>query len=134
MTDIKNTAGKKVLLAVNKAEGMAQSPLLGEFHELAPVEAAVREFREESGWRGRAVAVEPLYVYRDRAAGFVYHNFLLVLPGEFAPRLDLKETEEARWVRWGRWPTPLHFGLTRLVDDPASRAAIRRWVRRRAPA
>ncbi len=28
------TAGKKVLLTVNKAEGMADSPLLGEFHEL----------------------------------------------------------------------------------------------------
>src|SRR5476651_2503097 len=28
------TAGKKVLLTVNKAEGMADSPLLAEFHEL----------------------------------------------------------------------------------------------------
>jgi GTP-binding protein len=39
------SAGKKVLLAVNKAEGMADSPLLGEFHELGlgdplPVSAA----------------------------------------------------------------------------------------------
>ncbi|MEO5882095.1 MAG: ribosome biogenesis GTPase Der, partial [Caldimonas sp.] len=38
-------AGKKVLLAVNKAEGMADSPLLAEFHELGlgeplPVSAA----------------------------------------------------------------------------------------------
>ena len=39
------TTGKKVLLAVNKAEGMVDSPLLGEFHELGlgeplPVSAA----------------------------------------------------------------------------------------------
>jgi GTP-binding protein len=39
------SAGKRVLLAVNKAEGMAGSPLLGEFHELGlgeplPVSAA----------------------------------------------------------------------------------------------
>ena len=39
------TAGKRVLLAVNKAEGMADSPALGEFHELGiaslhPVSAA----------------------------------------------------------------------------------------------
>jgi len=39
------SAGKKVLLAVNKAEGMAESPLLGEFHELGlgdplPISAA----------------------------------------------------------------------------------------------
>ena len=39
------SAGKKVLLAVNKAEGMADSPLLAEFHELGlgeplPVSAA----------------------------------------------------------------------------------------------
>lgn len=101
--------------------------------DASPAQAALREFREESGWEGEPVALEPLYVYRDRAAGFVYHNFLLVLPGEFAPRLDPKETAEARWTRWGRWPLPLHFGLSRLLDDPASRAAIRGWLRRLAP-
>ena len=30
------TQEKRVLLAVNKAEGMQESPLLGEFHELGP--------------------------------------------------------------------------------------------------
>ena len=39
------TAGKRVLLAVNKAEGMSESPALDEFHELGmgephPVSAA----------------------------------------------------------------------------------------------
>lgn len=86
----------------------------------APADAAVREFREETRSRAR-VGLLPLFVYRDKAAGFEYHNHLGVIPREFKPRTNW---ETARWA----WLTldelhvlkPKHFGLIALLADEAS--------------
>jgi 8-oxo-dGTP pyrophosphatase MutT (NUDIX family) len=84
-------------------------------------EAALREFREESGWDGAAAEIVPLLVYRER--GFRYHNFLLVLGDEFEPRLDW-EHDDAAWWGLDELPEDLHFGLEALLADPASARAI----------
>lgn len=87
-----------------------------------PAEAARREAREEAG----ATTIEkmiPLYVYRD-GQKFTYFNFLAVVPTEFKPQLN-RETEEARWVKPGEWPSPLHPGLRRLLADRASLEKIK---------
>ena len=81
-----------------------------------PVAAVKREAHEEAGYTGH-VEVEPLYVFRKN--DFRYYNFLLIVDDEFEPRLDW-ENQGFRWVELGEWPTPLHFGMTALLADPAS--------------
>ena len=67
------SAGKKVLLAVNKAEGMAESPLLGEFHELGlgeplPVSAAHGQGIGSLAEAAIAVALGPAALDEDDEA------------------------------------------------------------------
>jgi hypothetical protein len=90
----------------------------------AIAEGALREFREESGWRGELVEMVPLLVYRE--PNFAFHNFLLVVSQEFAPRLNW-EHDEAEWFDPdGELPDDLHFGLEALIRDPKSALEIGR--------
>lgn len=77
-----------------------------------PTEAVKREIQEETGYVG-PTKLYPLYVYKDGT--FRYFNFLAVVENEFKPRLDW-ETENYKWVDFGDWPTPLHYGLKSLLD------------------
>lgn len=76
-------------------------------------QAAIREAREETGYHGH-LHLEPLYTYKH-SSGFEYHNFLAITPEEFTPQLDW-ETQGHAWVRHGEWRTPLHFGLSKLLE------------------
>lgn len=103
--------------------------------ELSVLEGALAEFTEESGWDGEFLATAPLATFEDPDAGFAFYNFLLVLPEEFTPplaRLD-GEVDETRWVPWGAWPEPLHFGLQFLLDDPRTGRAVRQQLAAHAP-
>jgi 8-oxo-dGTP pyrophosphatase MutT (NUDIX family) len=80
-----------------------------------PKTAAEREVKEEVGYRGSDIKMVPLYVFEDSKSGFKYHNFLAVVSDEFIPNLNW-ETENFRWVEFGDWPTPLHFGLKALIQ------------------
>lgn len=77
-----------------------------------PSDAVKREIREEAGYNGSAQLV-PLVVFEKET--FKYHNFLAIIETEFTPRLNW-ETEEFKWVEYGDWPSPLHFGLQYLID------------------
>lgn len=77
-----------------------------------PSDAVRREIREEAGYNGSAQLV-PLVVFEKGT--FKYHNFLAIIETEFTPRLNW-ETEEFKWVEYGDWPSPLHFGLQYLID------------------
>ena len=81
-----------------------------------PKDAAERELREEAGYGG-SVEMVPLYVFRKGT--FAYHNFMAIVEDEFVPHLDW-ESQGYKWVEWGKWPKPTHFGLTGLVNDPES--------------
>ncbi len=82
----------------------------------SPAEAVGRELYEEAGYHG-AKEILPLFVFRS--ANFQYSNFLTVIPDEFTPRLNW-ETVSSRWVEFGKWPQPLHFGLAGILKDPNS--------------
>lgn len=95
-----------------------------------PMAAARREVEEEAGASG-IVEMVPLYVFRK--GDFKYHNFLAVVPSEFTPRLNW-ETQGYKWVEYGDWPSPLHFGLVSLLanseEEISSRASRRNGGRR----
>src|SRR5690348_9904949 len=70
-----------------------------------PKEAVAREIYEETGVDG-VEKIYPLYTYTDEE--FNYHNFLVLVPFEFAPKLNW-ENSTSTWVEYGEWPSPLHF-------------------------
>ena len=86
-----------------------------------PAEAAAREVQEEAGYKG-LVNFIPLYVF-SHSSGFKYYNFLAVIPKEFTPSMDW-ETQNFRWVQYGKWPTPLQDGCKELLNDPATKQKL----------
>jgi 8-oxo-dGTP pyrophosphatase MutT (NUDIX family) len=77
-----------------------------------PEEAVRREVMEEAG----ATSLTGLYpLWMFSSGTFRYHNFLAVVPEEFNPELDW-ETQGYKWVEFGDWPEPLHFGLETLLE------------------
>jgi len=88
-----------------------------------PVQGAVREFREETGYNGRVDLVD-LYVFRDKTHGFAYYNFLGLVRKEFSEA----KVEENWEVEVAMWMTieealaiePKHFGLMALFNDKKS--------------
>lgn len=80
-------------------------------------EGAIRELREESGYRGKITGLTQLYVFRKDT--FKYTNFLILVPKEFKPKVDW-ENIRGQWFDLNAFPKPLHFGVTALLRDPAS--------------
>jgi len=88
-----------------------------------PKDSAKREVQEESGYSG-AVKMIPLNVYEDNKDNeFKYFNYMAVVPEEYKPRLNW-ETEKAEWFEYDSWPSPMHFGLTFILNDPQATAKI----------
>jgi len=89
-------------------------------------DCAVREFREETDYRGKLVAtVEPVSVYRE--PGFECHNFVGFVDHEFEPELD-DESDDYGWFSVDKLPQPTHFGTRALfrVAGKQIRAMIAR--------
>lgn len=82
-----------------------------------PSEAAKREVFEESGYGGK-IEMIPLYVFKHES-GFKYYNYLAVVEHEFTPRLNW-ETENFGWFNLNELPSPLHFGLSSVLNDQHS--------------
>ena len=87
-----------------------------------PKEAAKREVQEEAGYYGEAEMI-PLSVFekenKDKTV-FKYHNFLAIIDEEFEPKLNW-ETQDYKWVDFGDWPQPLHFGLQSLLTKDSQK-------------
>lgn len=81
------------------------------------VDAITREVEEETGYEGR-YKINHLWTFEDPDAGFKYHNYLVLVPFEFTPKLNW-ENDDSKWVEWGEWPHPLHFGLQALLKNAA---------------
>lgn len=88
-----------------------------------PAEAAERELYEETGYHGRCEMV-PLMVFTKGT--FRYCNFLALVDDEFVPVLGW-EADDYKWVEFGHWPQPLHFGLQALFNDARSVAVIKSY-------
>jgi ADP-ribose pyrophosphatase YjhB (NUDIX family) len=78
-----------------------------------PETAVKREVTEEAGYNGN-VELVPLTIFQKDT--FRYHNFLAIVDKEFTPELQW-ETENYKWVDYGNWPKPLHFGLKYLISN-----------------
>lgn len=74
-------------------------------------EAAAREVEEETGYDGE-YKLKLLHVFRHK--DFRYYNFLVIVPFEFTPQLNW-EHDTSKWVDYGDWPSPLHFGLADVI-------------------
>jgi 8-oxo-dGTP pyrophosphatase MutT (NUDIX family) len=79
-----------------------------------PLEGALRELVEETGFSGQILEKHSLLVYQKY--NFQYHNFLLVVEDEFEPITDW-ETDEFAWFELDKFPDALHFGLKSLMDE-----------------
>lgn len=84
---------------------------------------ALREFREETGFKGD-LELLPAYIYEDENLKF--HNFISLID-EFKPKLD-HETDKAKWVTYTELKqlSPKHFGLIALLKN--SRDLIKKYL------
>jgi 8-oxo-dGTP pyrophosphatase MutT (NUDIX family) len=89
-----------------------------------PAAAAMREAREETGYSG---TIDIVPAFRFQSGSFQYFNFIGVVDNEFAPHRNW-ETQGFEWCEWGHWPSPLHFGLQALFNDPASARTIKTLI------
>ena len=98
----------------------------------SPIDAVKREAQEESGQRVRDHQTVPVYVFHDTKSGFKYFNFVTVVDHEFTPNIPLAsqwETQGWGWFDWGDWPSPLHFGVTAIINDSDSVRKISHLIR-----
>lgn len=108
--------------AKHTSEPVTWGPAGGAIEEgETPEQAALREFKEETGYDGPIELVE-IYVYRD--LDFTFTTFAGIVPKEFKPTLAEHELIGYRWDNFGRWPDPLHFGFKALLDDPEANARL----------
>lgn len=91
----------------------------------SPELAVAREAHEEAGYHGE-LALIPLYIFRH-PSGFTYYNFLAAVPDEFTPAMNW-ETRGFGWFEYGDWPSNLHFGFVKLLEDPASAKIMQHYA------
>jgi 8-oxo-dGTP pyrophosphatase MutT (NUDIX family) len=86
---------------------------------LSPESAMQKEIEQETGLKSSQIRETiPLYVFKH-PSGFKYYNFLITVDDEFTPRPHTGSEWEIngfRWVKYGQWPSPLHFGLQFLLQ------------------
>lgn len=100
-------------------------------HGLTPEQAVKREVAQETKYTGK-LELHPLYVFTSPKGDFRYSNFLAVIDEEYEPTLDW-ENDGFKWVEFGDWPSPLHFGLKALFGDAKSIQSIKRELSRFNP-
>ena len=94
-----------------------------------PKQAAKREAHEEAGIDVQDEDIIQLYVFHDQQSGFRYFNHLIIVQDEFTPTLDW-ETQGSKWVEFGDWPTPMHFGVKSLLGDQKSVQVIKQLAQK----
>ena len=98
----------------------------------SPLQAIMRETREEAGIEVKAAAAHPLFVFRHGDV-FEYHNYVVEVAEEFEPILNW-ENAGFVWTELGVWPDPLHPGVTALLNDAPSRRLLNSLARGQSPA
>lgn len=101
-----------------------------------PLDAAIREFHEETDFRGSyTIDPNPVWVFGSPDGAFVYHNFMMIIAGDYEMRLDSFEIDRVQWFplqslrdqhAGGYLRTvgdyPLHFGVKHVIP------ALLDWV------
>ena len=84
--------------------------------------AAIREFEEESNYRGN-IKLTKAYLFETPNKSFSYQNFIGIIDKEFEPDYDW-ESAGHLWVTLNELldmirtkPEKIHFGLKSLVDN-----------------
>lgn len=95
--------------------------------EDTPKETVIKELKEETGFTGNIKNIIPIYVFEHPKSGFKYYNFITVVENEFTPTLNW-EGKSFKWCEYGNWPTPLHFGVNAILNDPKSVSVMKSLV------
>lgn len=90
-----------------------------------PEHTALRELGEEAGYFGEIDLVPMLVNINGNRA---YFNYLGVVPHEFTPKLNWEHSDYT-WVKYGRWPRPLHPGLRELFEDDVSLDIMKQYAK-----
>ena len=102
------------------AGGMMNDDELETNIELGSRDAALREFKEETGENDPFSRLIASYVYESDDGSFKYYNFIGIVDEEFEPKLNSEHTEY-RWFSLGDLklvPRELfHFGLKLLFAN-----------------
>ncbi|MER9159081.1 NUDIX hydrolase [Mesorhizobium sp. M0778] len=91
-----------------------------------PLRTAADELLEETGFDG-PIRFEALSTFRTDCGRFSYQSFLGIVDQEFEP-WHSREGSRTRWIEYGDWPIPLHFGLKLLVENDDAMSKIRDFI------
>lgn len=102
------------------AGGMLDEKELKMNEDVGSRDAALREFKEETGQDNPFTRLIASYVYKSPDGGFKYYNFIGVVPEEFQPKLN-EEHSDAKWFSVSdlklQPKESFHFGLKLLFDN-----------------
>lgn len=79
-----------------------------------PWEGLKREISEEIGFVPEIKKIIPLETFVSNDDKFSFHTYLCVVKNEFIPKLN-EEHDGYAWVTFGKWPKPLHQGLSNTL-------------------
>ena len=92
-----------------------------------PWEGLQREIVEEIGPVEIKKSV-PLETFVSNDSHFQFHTYLCVVDKEFIPTLN-NEHDGFAWVCFGKWPKPLHHGLSNTLRNKTNQQKLQTVIR-----
>lgn len=88
-----------------------------------PWEGLKREIQEEIGIMPEIKKTIPLETFVSNDEHFHFHTYLCVIDNEFIPLLN-SEHDGYAWVSFGKWPKPLHTGLSNTLRSKTNQQKL----------
>jgi ADP-ribose pyrophosphatase YjhB (NUDIX family) len=88
-----------------------------------PWEGLKREIEEEIGSLPDIKKTIPLETFVSNDNHFYFHTYLCVVENEFIPKLN-SEHDGYAWVNFGKWPKPLHHGLSNTLKSKTNQRKL----------
>jgi len=88
-----------------------------------PFEGLRREIQEEIGTLPEIKKTIPLETFVSNDDHFQFHTYLCVVESEFIPKLN-NEHDGYAWVSFGKWPKPLHTGLSNTLRSKTNQQKL----------
>lgn len=92
-----------------------------------PWEGLRREIEEEIGSVNIKKTI-PLETFISNDEHFYFHTYLCLVDKEFIPILN-NEHDGYCWVSFGRWPKPLHHGLSNTLKNKTNQNKLETVIR-----